>query len=247
MIKNAYNQGRTEKCFMKRVLLKLSGEALSNGTGEIYDNGFVDDVAAALKKSIEDGYEIAVVVGAGNIWRGRQGADMDRVLADRMGMLATVINSICLKDALIRAGVEAVVMSSVSMSPLAEDYSSDLAKKYLAEGKIVIFGCGLGIPFLSTDTAGAVKAAEISADAMFMAKNVDYIYTDDPRTNPNAVKLEKIKASEVLAMNLKAIDATATAFCMANGMPIHVFGLKNPADISRALKGEIVGTVVTAE
>ncbi len=232
---------------MKRVLLKLSGEALSNGTGEIYDNGFVDAVAAALKKSLNDGFEIGVVVGAGNIWRGRQGGDMDRVLADRMGMLATVINSICLKDALVRAGVDAVVMSSVPMSPLAEDYSSDLAKEYLSEGKIVIFGCGLGIPFLSTDTAGAVKAAEISADAMFMAKNVDYIYTDDPRKNPNAVKLEKIKASEVLAMNLKAIDSTATAFCMSNGMPIHVFGLKNPSDISRALNGEIVGTVVTAE
>ena len=164
-----------------------------------------------------------------------------------MGMLATVINSICLKDAIIRAGAEAVVMSSVPMAPLAEDYSSDAAKKYLSDGKIVIFGCGLGIPFLSTDTTGAVKAAEISADAMFMAKNIDYIYTDDPRKNPNAKKLERVKASEVLAMNLKAIDATATAFCMSNGMPIHVFGLKNPDDILKALRGESVGTIVTAE
>lgn len=232
---------------MKRVLVKLSGEALSNGSGEIYDVDFVDKVAGELKAARDGGLEIAIVVGAGNIWRGRQGGDMDRVAADRMGMLATVINSICLKDALERAGVEAVVMSSVPMAPLAENYSSDIAKKYLEEGKIVIFGCGLGIPFLSTDTAGAVKAAEISADAMFMAKNVDYIYTDDPRKNPNAKKLERVKASEVLAMNLKAIDATATAFCMSNGMPIHVFGLKNPEDISKALKGESVGTVVTAE
>ncbi len=232
---------------MKRVLVKLSGEALANGSGEIYDVDFVDKVAGELKAAKDSGLEIAIVVGAGNIWRGRQGGDMDRIAADRMGMLATVINSICLKDALERAGVEAAVMSSVPMAPLAENYSSDVAKKYLEEGKIVILGCGLGIPFLSTDTTGAVKAAEISADAMFMAKNVDYIYTDDPRKNPNAKKLERIKASEVLAMNLKAIDATATAFCMSNGMPIHVFGLKNPEDISKALKGESVGTVVTAE
>ena len=232
---------------MKRVLLKLSGEALSNGSGEIYDVQFVDKVAAALKAAKEYGLEIGVVIGAGNIWRGRQGGEMDRVSADRMGMLATVINSICMKDALVRAGVDAVVMSSIPMSPLAEDYSSDVAKKYLSEGKIVIFGCGLGIPFLSTDTAGAVKAAEIEADAMFMAKNVDYIYTDDPRKNPDARKLERVKASEVLAMNLKAIDSTATAFCMSNGMPIHVFGLRDPEDILRALKGESVGTVVTAE
>lgn len=232
---------------MKRVLLKLSGEALSNGSGELYDNDFVDRVAQTLIASQKAGFEIAVVVGAGNIWRGRQGNDMDRVLADRMGMLATVINSICLKDALIRAGAEAVVMSSVPMSPIAEDYSSEVAKRYLSEGKFVIFGCGLGIPFLSTDTTGAVKAAEISADAMFMAKNVDYIYTDDPRKNPDAKKLERVKASEVLAMNLKAIDATATAFCMSNGMPIHVFGLKNPEDILKALRGESVGTVITAD
>ncbi len=232
---------------MKRILLKLSGEALANGCGEIYDVNFVDRVAEAIKEARDGGLEIAIVVGAGNIWRGRQGGGMDRVAADRMGMLATVINSICLKDALVRAGADAVVMSSVPMTPLAEDYSSDVAKRYLGEGKVVIFGCGLGIPFLSTDTAGAVKAAEISADAMFMAKNIDYIYTDDPRKNPDAKKLERVKASEVLAMNLKAIDATATAFCMSNGMPIHVFGLKNPDDILKALRGEVVGTVVTAE
>ena len=232
---------------MKRVLLKLSGEALSGGAGEIYDIKFVDEVALAIKEASELGLEIGIVIGAGNIWRGRQGGEMDRVSADRMGMLATVINSICIKEALVRAGADAVVMSSIPMSPLAEDYSSDIARKYLSEGKIVVMGCGLGIPFLSTDTAGAVKAAEIGADAMFMAKNIDYIYTDDPRKNKDARKLERVKASEVLAMNLKAIDSTATAFCMSNGMPIHVFGLKDPRDIVKALKGETVGTVVSAE
>ena len=232
---------------MKRILLKLSGEALSRSSGEIYDVKFVDEVAAAIKTASDEGYELGVVIGAGNIWRGRQGGEMDRVSADRMGMLATVINSICMKEALVRAGADAVVMSSIPMAPLAEDYSSDLARKYLSEGKIVVMGCGLGIPFLSTDTAGAVKAAEIKADAMLMAKNIDYIYTDDPRINKNAKKLERVKASEVLAMNLKAIDATATAFCLSNGMPIRVFGLTSAEDILKAVRGETVGTIVTPE
>ncbi len=232
---------------MKRVLLKLSGEALANGTGELYDTSFVDKVAASVKACADEGYEIAIVVGAGNIWRGRQGNDMDRTAADRMGMLATVINSICLKDAIARAGARASVMTAVAMPPLAEPYSSDEAKKRLSAGEVVILGAGLGIPFLSTDTAGAVRAAEIEADAMLMAKNIDYIYTDDPRKNPDARKLEAVKASEVLAMNLKAIDATATAFCLSVGMPIRVFGLKNPEDIIKAVRGEVVGTVVSAE
>jgi len=232
---------------MKRVLLKLSGEALANDSGDIYDNSFVDNVAATLKCAVDKGFELAVVVGAGNIWRGRQGGEMDRVSADRMGMLATVINAICLKEALERCGVSAVVMTAVPMSPFAEAYTSEAAKRYLSSGKVVVFGAGLGIPFLSTDTTGAVRAAEIEADAMFMAKNIDYIYTDDPRKNPNAKKLERVKASEVLAMNLKAIDATATAFCLSTGMPIHVFGLKDPVDILSALEGKSVGTVITAE
>lgn len=232
---------------MKRVLLKLSGEALANNSNELYDTAFVDKVAAALKKCTDQGYEIAVVVGAGNIWRGRQGSDMDRTLADRMGMLATVINAICLKDAIERQGNPAVVMTSVPMAPLAEVYSAEAAVSALENGRIVIFGAGLGIPFLSTDTTGAVRAAEIGADAMLMAKNVDYIYTADPKLDKNAKKLERVKASEVLALNLKAIDATATAFCLSTGMPIHVFGLKNPEDIIKAVSGELVGTVITAE
>ncbi len=232
---------------MERILLKLSGEALSNGCGELYDADFVDEVAASLKACTDKGYEIAVVVGAGNIWRGRAGGEMDRTEADRMGMLATVINAICLKDALVRAGAEAVVMTAVPMYPFAENYSADAAKAALSAGKIVVFGAGLGIPFLSTDTTGAVRAAEIGADAILMAKNVDYIYTDDPRKNPDAKPLKTIKASEVLAQNLKAMDATATAFCLSCGMPVRVFGLKEPRDIVRAVSGEVLGTVITAE
>ena len=232
---------------MERIVLKLSGEALSGGTGEIYDNGFVDKVAESLKACIDMGYEIAVVVGAGNIWRGRAGGEMDRTEADRMGMLATVINAICLKDAICRAGADAVVMTAVPMYPFAQNYSADAAKAALAAGKIVVFGAGLGIPFFSTDTTGAVRAAEIGADAILMAKNVDYIYTDDPRKNPDAKPLKTIKASEVLAQNLKAMDATATAFCLSVGMPVKVFGLNNPEDIIRAVKGETLGTVITAD
>ena len=232
---------------MKRVLLKLSGEALANGSGEIYDIAFVDKVAATLKECRGRGYEVAIVVGAGNIWRGRAGGDMDRTEADRMGMLATVINCICLKDALVRAGAEAVVMTAISMYPFADTYSADAAKAALSDGKIVIFGAGMGVPFLSTDTAAAVRAAEIGADAILMAKNVDYIYTDDPKKNPDAKPLKQIKASEVLAMNLKAMDATATAFCLSVGMPVKVFGLNTPEDILRAVSGEHVGTVISAE
>ena len=232
---------------MNRVLIKLSGEALSGKSGEIFDSNFVDKVAATLKDCRDKGYEIAIVVGAGNIWRGRAGGEMDRTDADRMGMLATVINSICLKDAINRAGGEAVVMTSVPMYPFAEPYSSDAAKAALSAGKIVILGAGLGIPFLSTDTAGAVRAAEIGADAMLMAKNIDYIYTDDPKKSPDAKPIVNIKASEVLAQNLKAIDATATAFCLSVGMPIRVFGLTTPDDIIKAVSGKSVGTVISAE
>ena len=162
-------------------------------------------------------------------------------------MLATVINSIYLKDAIERQGVPTSVMTAISVSPFAEPYSSDIAKKYLSEGRIVIFGAGTGMPFFSTDTTSAIRAAEIDADAMLMAKNVDYVYTDDPKKNPDAKKIEEIKASEVLAMNLKAIDATATAFCLSVGMPIRIFGLNTPADIIKAVKGESLGTIITAE
>lgn len=232
---------------MKRVLLKLSGEALANGSGEIYDIAFVDKVAAVLKECMDNGHEVAIVVGAGNIWRGRTGGEMDRTNADRMGMLATVINCICVKDALVRAGAKAVVMTAVPMYPFAEVYSADAAKEALSSGKIVIFGAGMGVPFLSTDTAAAVRAAEIGADAILMAKNIDYLYTDDPRKNPDAKPIINIKASEVLAKNLKAIDATATAFCLSVGMPIRVFGLNTPDDILKAVSGESVGTIISAE
>ena len=210
---------------MKRVLLKLSGEALSASSGDIYDTAFVDRVAKTLTASAEQGFELAVVVGAGNIWRGRSGGEMDRTTADHMGMLATVINALCLKDAILRAGGDAVVLSAVAMPPFAVGYTPALAKQYLSEGKIVVLGAGLGIPFLSTDTAGAVRAAEIGADAMLMAKNVDYVYTDDPRKNPDAERIEEISTTELLSRGLRVIDATAAAFTGSVGMPIRIFGM----------------------
>ena len=232
---------------MKLILLKLSGEALAGENKEIYDIGFVDSVAAAIKTCADKGHELAVVVGAGNIWRGRSGGEMDRTDADRMGMLATVINAICLKDALIRAGAEAVVMTAIPMYPFAETYSSQAAKEALSAGKIVVFGAGLGIPFLSTDTAGAVRAAEIEADAILMAKSIDYVYDSDPRKTPDAKPIKQIKASEVLARNLQALDATATAFCLSTGMPVKLFGLNTPADIVSAVTEGKCGTIISAE
>ncbi len=231
----------------RRILLKLSGEALMAGGTEIYNVPFVEEVAKTIGEAVRGGVQVAIVVGAGNIWRGRQGGDMDRTSADRMGMLATVINSICLKEALERTGTPAVVLSCVPMSPIAEDYEAKKAIRYLEEGKVVLCGAGTGMPFFSTDTAGAVRARELDADAMLMAKNVDYIYTANPKEDPTAEKIEKIRASEMLARNLTAIDATATAFCMTNGMPIRVFGLSHPSDILRALSGDAVGTVITPD
>lgn len=230
----------------KRFLLKLSGEALSCKDG-IYDHAFVDRVASVLVSAAKEGYELGVVIGAGNIWRGRQGGEMDRTYADRMGMLATVINSICMKDAIERAGGSAEVFTAVSMEPFAQAFSSDLAKQYLSQGKIVIMGAGLGVPFFSTDTAGAVRSAEIGAEALLMAKNVDFIYDSDPRVNPEARPILKISASDVLAKGLKAIDSTAAAFCRDAHIPIRCFGLKKPEDILLAIRGETVGTEIIPE
>ena len=208
---------------------------------------FVDEVAKNIKAAVDEGYEIGLVVGAGNIWRGRQGVDMDRIDADRMGMLATVINAICMKDAIKRAGGDAIAMTSVPMEPFAERYSSEKAMEALESGKVVVFGAGLGIPFLSTDTTGAVRSAEIQADAMLMAKNVDYIYTDDPRKNPNAEKISEITYKEILARGLQAMDSTATSFAMDNKISIHVFGLNDCENIYKVIMGAEMGTVVKGE
>ena len=233
----------------KRVVLKISGEALKNNhETDILDFDFVDKVVESVRKCLEAGVEVAIIVGAGNIWRGaRKGVGMNRTRADHMGMLATVINALALQDAFLRHNIDARVLSTVEMNTFADFYTQRDADRLLSEGKVVIFGGGSGMAYFSTDTPAVVRAAEVGADAVLMAKNVDYIYTDDPRKNPDAVKLERVKATEVLAMNLKAIDATATAFSLSTGVPVHVFGLKDPSDIEKAVRGEVNGTVISAE
>ena len=228
----------------KRVLLKLSGEALAKDVDGIYNHGFIDEIAQVVKKCVDDGVEIGVVVGAGNIWRGRQGVNMDRVRADHMGMLATVINSLALQDAFERAGVTTRVMTAVEMKSMAEPYIRNRAVRHLEKGRVTIFGCGLGSPYFSTDTAAVLRAAEIGADVVLLAKNIDGVYTADPRKDASATKIDEITYQEILSRGLAAMDSTATSFCMDNHIPILVFGLDDPDNIYRAVMGEEIGTIV---
>ncbi len=225
----------------KRILLKLSGEALASNDG-ILDFDFISSVAEVLKKCVNSGVQVGVIVGAGNIWRGRQGGDMDRVRADHMGMLATTINALALQDTFIHHGLDTVVMTAVEMKTFAEQYVTRQAIEALEKGKIVIFGTGLGSPFFSTDTAAALRAAEIKADAMLMAKNIDGVYSADPKRDPNAVRYDEITYKEVLAKELKALDLTATTFCMDNNIRAYAFELKDPMNIYRVVMGEKIGT-----
>lgn len=228
----------------KRVLLKLSGEALARDSEGIYNHGFIDEIANVVKKCIDCGVEIGVVVGAGNIWRGRQGVNMDRVRADHMGMLATVINSLALQDAFERAGVSTRVMTAIEMNAMAEPYIRNRAVRHLEKGRVAIFGCGLGSPYFSTDTAAVLRAAEIGADVVLLAKNIDGVYTADPRKDASATKISEITYQEILSRGLAAMDSTATSFCMDNHIPILVFGLDDPDNIYRAVMGEEIGTIV---
>ena len=225
----------------KRILLKLSGEALSGKDG-ILDFDFISSVAEVLKKCVDAKIQVAVIVGAGNIWRGRQGGKMDRVRADHMGMLATTINALALEDTFKQAGLSAVAMTAVEMNSFAEQYTIRGAVSALEEGKVVIFGCGLGSPFFSTDTAAALRAAEIGADAVLMAKNIDGVYSADPKLDPTAVRYDEITYNDVLAKELKALDLTATAFCMDNDIRAYAFELKDPMNIYRVAMGEKIGT-----
>ena len=226
----------------KRVLLKLSGEALAAGADGILNFDFITSVAEVLKKCVDAGVEVGVIVGAGNIWRGRQGGKMDRVRADSMGMLATTINALALQDTFIQCGLDAQVMTAVAMDTFADKYVTRDAVKALEQGTVVIFGCGLGAPYFSTDTAAVLRAAEIQADAILMAKNIDGIYSADPRIDPTAVRYDEITYKEVLDKELKALDLTATTFCMDNDIRCYAFELKDPMNIYRVIMGEKIGT-----
>lgn len=228
----------------KRIVLKISGEALKEGCEDgILNFDLIASLASVLKKCRDAGVEIAVIVGAGNIWRGgRQGGTMNRVRADSMGMLATVINALALQDTFCSEGLDSVVMTAVEMNAFADLYTPRHAIEALKEGKVVIFGGGLGTPFFSTDTPAVIRAAEIEADAVLMAKNIDGVYTDDPRINPDATLIQDITYSEILEKNLKAFDMTAMIFCMENKLNSYAFALSDPMNIYRVVMGEAPGT-----
>ena len=228
----------------KRILLKLSGEAISGKADGILDFEFIGKIADVLKKCVADGVQVAIIVGAGNIWRGRQGTGMDQCRADYMGMLATVVNSLALQDVFIREGMKARVMTAVEIKAFADPYTARDAIAALENGEVVIFGGGLGIPFFSTDTAAALRAAEIKADCILMAKNIDAIYSADPKKDPNAVRYTDLTYAEILDKNLRALDLSAATFCMDNNISGYAFGLANPENIYRAVMGEPVGTAI---
>ena len=230
----------------KRILLKLSGEAMKGDAVGLYDYAIVDKICAAIADLVAKDVQVAIVVGAGNIWRGgRADKKMDRTRADHMGMLGTTINALCLKDCLEHAGVDARVMTAVEMRTFAEPYVKDDALRYLNEGKVVIFGCGTGSPFFSTDTAAVLRAAEIGAEAVLFAKNIDGVYTADPRIDPTATKIDAITYEEILEKHLTVIDTAATAFALENNLTICLFGLDDPDNILRVIHGEKLGTLLT--
>ena len=227
---------------MKRIVLKLSGEVLANGKEGIYDMSFVDEVAKNIKAAVDDGYEIGLVVGAGNIWRGRQSGKMDRAKADQMGMLATAINSLALEETFNSVGLKSRAMMVMEVNSFADPYRIRDARRHLDEGEVVIIGGGTGMPFFSTDTAAAIHAAEIGADVILMAKNIDGIYTADPHVDPTAKRYDEITYREILDKELKALDIPASAFCMENNIKCYAFALSDPNNIYRVIMGEKMGT-----
>lgn len=228
----------------KRVLLKLSGEVLAGEKGTGIDFDKVTEVCESIKECVDLGVEIAIVVGGGNFWRGRSSGKMDRTRADHMGMLATTINSLALCDALEQLGVTSRVQTAIEMRQIAEPYIRNKATRHLEKGRVVIFGCGTGNPFFSTDTAAALRGVEIGADVIFKATNVDGVYDSDPKTNPNAKKYDTLTHHDVLAQELHVMDSTAASLCMDNNVDILVFNLNNPHNIVDAVCGKSIGTLV---
>ncbi len=231
----------------KRVLLKLSGEALQGEQGYGIDPKVISEIASQIREIVDGGIELAITVGGGNIFRGLAGAaeGMDRAQADYIGMLATIMNALALQEGLERAGVFTRVQSAISMQEVAEPYIRRRAIRHLEKGRVVIFAGGTGNPYFTTDTTAALRACEIDAEAILKATQVDGIYDSDPRTNPDASKFDEISYMEVLSRELHVMDSTATTLCMDNNIPIIVFNLHKPGNIDRVLKGEHVGTTVS--
>ena len=231
------------KPIYKRVLLKISGEALAGEKGFGINNEIVNEIATAIKQIHEVGVEVSVVVGGGNFWRGRTSEGMDRTTADYIGMLATVMNSLALQDSLENMDVQTRVQTAIEMKQMAEPYIRRRAVRHLEKNRVVIFGSGTGNPYFSTDTAAALRAAEMEAEVILLAKNVDAVYDKDPKVHADAVKFDELTYLEVLQRELKVMDSTATSLCMDNNIPIHVFELSTD-NIIKAVMGEKIGTIV---
>ena len=228
----------------KRVLLKISGEALAGEAGVGIDSATVEHIVSQVVALHNDGIEIGIVVGGGNFWRGRQGTNMDRVTADHMGMIATIMNALALQDAIEQKGVPVRVQTALSIPSVAEPFILRKALRHFECGRVVIFACGTGNPYFSTDSGAALRATEIKADVLLMAKNVDGVYDSDPKTNPNAKKIDEISYMEIINHNLNVMDFTALTLCMENKMPIVTFGLNEKDGLIKAAHGEKIGTTI---
>ena len=235
-----------ENSAYRRVLLKLSGEALAGEAGTGLDFRIMSRVCGVIAECVRDGVQVGIVVGGGNFWRGVKNGEgrMERTRADYMGMLATVMNCLALQDVLQQQGAEAKVLTAMRIEHVGEPFSVDKAEEYLNSGKVVVFGGGVGSPFFTTDTGAVLRAALIGADAILLAKNVDGVYSADPKKDPNAVRFDTLRYAEVLERRLAVMDSTATALAMDNNIPVLVFALKDPENIRRAVRGENVGTLV---
>ena len=228
----------------KRVLLKLSGEALAGKQKAGVDVETVGKICDRIKEIVDLGVQVGIVVGGGNFWRGRNGHQMERTTADYMGMLATAMNGLALQDALEARGVVSRVQTAIEMREIAEPFIQRKAEKHLNKGRVVIFACGTGHPYFTTDTAAVLRATEINAEIILLGKAIDAVYSADPKVYENAKRYEEISYMEVLEKNLKVMDSTATAMCRDNKMPLLVFGIDEPENIVKAVKGEKIGTIV---
>ena len=228
----------------KRVLLKLSGEALAGEKKTGIDSTVVEKICDKIKVLVDEGVQVGIVTGGGNFWRGRTSENMDRTTSDYMGMLATIMNSLAVKDCLEHKGVKAVCQTSIAMNQVAEQFTKRDAIKHLEEGAVVVFGGGTGSPFFSTDTTASLRACEIEAETILVAKTIDGVYSADPKLDSSAVKYDEITYTEVLNKNLKVMDGSAIAMCRDNNISLVVFGLDDPENIVRAARGEKIGTIV---
>ena len=228
----------------KRILLKLSGEALSGEAGRGIDVDTIGKICDEIKKVVDLGIEVAIVVGGGNFWRGKYGHQMERTTSDYMGMLATAMNALALQDAIEARGVHTRVQTAIEMRQIAEPFIKRKATRHLEKGRVVIFACGVGSPFFSTDTGAALRAAEIGADVILFAKTIDGVYSADPKLDKTAVKYDEITYLDILNKDLKVMDSTAASLCKDNNIPIVVFGLNEPENIVKIVKGEKIGTII---